>query len=81
MESGLREPRTKRSRLFSAMSGSAKPRQMPFQLVADDGQQVEGHAGRGHAQQVAVPPPHVGDAQSAEPHGRGIGVVEILAEG
>ena len=52
--SGLRAAATKRSRLFSAMSGSARAGQMLGQLIADHRQQIERQAGRGHADQVGV---------------------------
>ncbi len=55
--------------------------QVAFKLTAYNRQQIHRHAGRGHAEQVAVCPPHVDDAQPAEPRGGGLRIVKILADG
>ena len=61
--------------------GVGRAGQVFFELIAHDGQQVQRHAGRGHAQQVAVRPADVDDPQPGQPRGRGSRIVEILAEG
>ena len=61
--------------------GVGTARQVFSELIADDRQQVQRHAGRGHAQQVSVRPSRVDNSQLYQPRDGGGGIIEALAEG
>ncbi len=81
MLSGLRAWATKRSRLFSAMSGSGQRARMLAELIADHGQQIERHARRGHVDQGRVGAAEIDHPQALQELLRGVGVVEVVAKG
>ena len=70
IDSGLRAARTNRSRLFSAMSGSAQPGKYLPKLLADHRQQIERNARHGHRQNIPMPALHVHQAQAPQAKAR-----------
>ena len=55
--------------------------QVCVELIAQLGQQIERHPAGRHPHQHAMPPLHVGQSQIAQPHGRGMRIVQVLAKG
>ena len=79
-DSGLRAAPTKRSKLFSAMSGSLSRGKCSAKLIAHVAQQIERHARKGHPHQAGVRPIDVVQPPRGKPAPGFLGMIEIVAK-